>query len=184
MSSRSIRIATSIGLLAALAAPAAYAGLGDALSASGGNIVIRFEGSSASFDSLISVNGGPDLFPNHTTAVGTTFDLGFFAAGTPLDIVLSVVTTGDEFRTGPGAGNPDGLAHAFVTYNLGGDPGRTGVGFEDIFGGGDLDFDDHLFSFTNIRAVNAVPEPETYALMLAGLGVVGWAARRRKASRG
>ena len=24
-----------------------------------------------------------------------------------------------------------------------------------------------------------VPEPETYALLLAGLGVVGWAARRR-----
>jgi hypothetical protein len=26
-----------------------------------------------------------------------------------------------------------------------------------------------------------VPEPETYALMLAGLGVVGWTARRRRA---
>ena len=26
-----------------------------------------------------------------------------------------------------------------------------------------------------------VPEPETYALMLLGLGVVGWAARRRTA---
>jgi hypothetical protein len=25
-----------------------------------------------------------------------------------------------------------------------------------------------------------VPEPETYALMLAGLGVLGWASRRRK----
>ena len=27
-----------------------------------------------------------------------------------------------------------------------------------------------------------VPEPETYALMLAGMGVVGWAARRRRAA--
>ena len=27
-----------------------------------------------------------------------------------------------------------------------------------------------------------VPEPETYAMMLAGLGVVGWAARRRRAA--
>jgi len=27
-----------------------------------------------------------------------------------------------------------------------------------------------------------VPEPETYALMLSGLGVLGWAARRRKAA--
>jgi NAD-dependent oxidoreductase involved in siderophore biosynthesis len=25
-----------------------------------------------------------------------------------------------------------------------------------------------------------VPEPETYALMLAGLGIVGWAAKRRQ----
>ena len=32
-----------------------------------------------------------------------------------------------------------------------------------------------------IRAfVTAVPEPQTYALMLAGLGVLGWAARRKQ----
>lgn len=30
-------------------------------------------------------------------------------------------------------------------------------------------------------AVTPVPEPETYALMLGGLALVGWAARRRKA---
>ncbi|MEO8125343.1 MAG: PEP-CTERM sorting domain-containing protein [Burkholderiales bacterium] len=28
--------------------------------------------------------------------------------------------------------------------------------------------------------MTAVPEPQTYALMTAGLGVIGWFARRRR----
>jgi hypothetical protein len=35
--------------------------------------------------------------------------------------------------------------------------------------------------FTGSISVTAVPEPETYALLLAGLGVVGFVARRRSA---
>ncbi len=33
----------------------------------------------------------------------------------------------------------------------------------------------------NTLHIAAVPEPETYAMLLAGLGLVGWMARRRKA---
>jgi hypothetical protein len=55
--------------------------------------------------------------------------------------------------------------------------GVTGlfVGFEDIAFGGDKDFDDVLVLFTNI---SAVPEPETYAMLLLGLGLIGVFSRR------
>jgi hypothetical protein len=36
------------------------------------------------------------------------------------------------------------------------------------------------FLYAEPLAIGAVPEPQSYALMLAGLGLVGWAARRRK----
>lgn len=183
MSKTLTRLAAATALLASFAAPQAQAALGDALVAAGGHIVIRFEGSSAGFDSLISVNGSAEIFPNHSTPIGTEVDLGEFAAGTPLDIVLHVLNTGHFFHTGPGGNNPDFLPHADVVYGFGGEPGRTWVGFEDILGGGDHDYNDHTFSFTNIIEA-PVPEPSTYALMLGGLGVVGFLARRRKAARG
>ena len=36
------------------------------------------------------------------------------------------------------------------------------------------------FESTNFSIVRAVPEPETYALMLAGLGALGFISRRRR----
>lgn len=44
--------------------------------------------------------------------------------------------------------------------------------FESVRSGGDVTF--------TLTAVHAVPEPEAYAMMLAGLGLVGAAARRRR----
>ncbi len=71
-----------------------------------------------------------------------------------------------------------------ATYTiLGGDVGTT-VNFGNLFAGvtyvnwntdsfGDSEID-------NVTINSAVPEPETYAMMLAGLGLLGFAARRRK----
>lgn len=162
-------------LAAALAAPQAHAALGDSLFASGGEVEMRFEGSNARYDSLISVNGPPEIFPNHTTPVGTSLSIGSFDTGTRLDVVLHVLNTGQLFHTGPGDLNADGLPHALVTQT----DNRTFVSFEDIAGGGDRDYNDHMFSFTNVQTT-VVPEPSVYALMLAGLAAVGFAARRSR----
>jgi hypothetical protein len=53
----------------------------------------------------------------------------------------------------------------------------------DIFGFDSCCHDNHTsFGYVTISDFNvtAVPEPETYAMLLAGLGVIGFMARRRK----
>ena len=40
--------------------------------------------------------------------------------------------------------------------------------------------DDRIWNGNIHYSLSAVPEPETYAMMLAGLGLLGFAARRRK----
>ncbi|MRW85325.1 PEP-CTERM sorting domain-containing protein [Pseudoduganella sp. FT26W] len=37
------------------------------------------------------------------------------------------------------------------------------------------------FEFDNINITSAVPEAETWAMLLAGLGMLGWVARRQRA---
>ncbi|MBU3078628.1 DUF4114 domain-containing protein [Sphingomonas sp. XMGL2] len=67
-------------------------------------------------------------------------------------------------------------------------PGGTFLGFEDLNGGGDLNYNDLTFVFTNVTAgrpdagggAGAVPEPATWATMLLGFGLVGLLVRNRR----
>ena len=62
------------------------------------------------------------------------------------------------------------FVNAITSLSRFGTPGTPGSGFTVNNGGGNLNFQ-----------MAPIPEPETYALMLAGLGAIGWAARRRNA---
>jgi hypothetical protein len=179
--------------------------IGAQLFATGGHVVATFLGQSAGFTNDLYLFSAGDLihplaltgtvgpgyaeagliFSNHSTPPGTSIDLGNFAAGTELVFGIFVRDTGFTYFMGPAARNPDLLAHGAVDNGLAPPfpgflpppPGALGVGFEDIFGGGDLDYDDLGFGFTNV--VTAVPEPATLLLLGSGLAAAAWRGRRR-----
>jgi hypothetical protein len=158
------------------------------LVATGGEVRIYFAGSNAAFSSVINLASpgtqGP-FFPSHSTPVGSVISLGTFDPGTVLIFRLDVLSTGFQFFTGPAGTNPDNLVHAgYTQFIADGTIPANGllVGFEDQFGGGDFDYNDHQFVFTNVAPASSVPEPAGITLLLTGLTGVGAAVRRRRKS--
>jgi uncharacterized protein DUF4114 len=140
-----------------LAAPAEAQGvIGGKLYATGGTVDIVVQPSTAVFTTQLFL-----LRPDGTrenvalnTEVGKQVTVGPFAAGQELVFGITMLNDGPTFVMGPARRNPDGIAHAAVT--------ETGlriflVGFEDVFDGGDRDYDDNVFQFTGNLAPNRPP---------------------------
>lgn len=85
------------------------------------------------------------------------------------DAAFNIATTVNQTYT---AGISTGTAYWGADVNWGGNPYAGGTAF---YQGAEQSAADFRFR------VNAVPEPETYAMLLAGLGLMGAVARRRKA---
>jgi hypothetical protein len=142
-----------------------------------GNVTATYLGHSAAISNDLYLNSPSNglgiIFNNHATPIGTTFNLGTFTAGTELIFHIHAHRSGGadmtprDYYTGPADRNADGIMHAIVDSAYG--PNTTFVGFEDIWGGGDLDYDDLKFSFTNTKS-EALPEPATLLLFGSGLG--------------
>ncbi len=161
-----------------------------------GYIGAYFQSSSASYTNTLSllVNGvvtpqsSMGVLNNQTSDMGDYVNLGYVNAGDILTFQLKVLDTGDIWNSNS-AFNADGMNHVYSTGFSGdmalGVPAGTYVGFEDIYGGGDFDYNDQAFIFTNIstlaeKHISPVPEPETYAMLLIGLGLVAFTVRSRK----
>lgn len=140
-----------------------------------------FYAQDAGYNSTIGmrVNGAPATafgLPNHSSAYGLTFNLGSVNAGDSLVFELKVDDLGYSWYSAPSL-NSDLLNHAYATPWSGDSviPPGTYVGFEDLPGGGDRDYNDHQFVFTNV----SVPDGGM-TLMLLGGALVGLETLRRK----
>ncbi len=92
---------------------------------------------------------------------GTEVSLGTHAAGTIVRFMLRDLTSGYDYFTGNGSLNPDGIEHVMLTSTE--SPYAWEFGFEDVFDGGDMDFNDCMFLVENVLGTPGVVQPEVLA---------------------
>ncbi len=116
-----------------------------------------------SFDDVVVANGGFDGTFN-LTALTLSFQGQTYTLAQAMD---PYVQFEGGTLTGPNA--------RFVTTT-----GGT-LDLTSFFGASNFNYAAGGLDQGGTLTISAVPEPESYALMLGGLGLVGWMARRRKA---
>lgn len=125
--------------------------MGGQLFSTGGPVEVQVLSASAGLTSeLWLFEPGPARFIATNRQVGTVVQLGSFPSGA--ELVFGIRSSQGEFRMGPASRNPDGIVHAVVNFL---DDGSAIVGFEDLRGGGDRDYDDNRFHFRG----GIAPEP-------------------------
>lgn len=130
------------------------------------------------FDNLVAahIHAGPTAVPGSNAPVVWGFFGTPFNDNSPNDVVTTPFATGVGGTISGKWDAPEGNATTFAAQLTNILTGLSYINFHTVqFGGGEIR--------GRILAVTAVPEPETTALMLAGLTVLaGWARRRARRS--
>ncbi|MDI6886797.1 MAG: DUF4114 domain-containing protein [archaeon] len=105
------------------------------------DVTVTFQPSDAGCNNLYGLWSPDrrDLGWEHSTTPGTVFNLGHFPTGTELIFFIHHPCSGNTWLNGPGERNADGQVHAAIS-DLGFQTWQ--LGFEDLPGGGDRDFND------------------------------------------
>jgi len=168
--------------------PVFTSGLEDALitTALPGTLSVTFLGKEAGHQNLFAVAGTPLLNMLNNVAVGFT-DMTQVGAGA---LPFRFMDNNDGTAAPNGGNASNGVHGSYVIFGSrdkdGGWTALTSYGggtYDLIIGWNDgakvdADYDDHVLGLT----LAPVPEPGTYAMMLAGLAAMGFIARRRRAS--
>jgi Big-like domain-containing protein len=160
---------TTLACAATASAQAPPAGLGDQLFSTGGEITVEVRPATAGLTSELRLYNADGTF----TPVATNRELGRIvtlpARPTGEELLFGILVharrrlpgSNHVFKLGPGDRNPDGLAHGRVVAS---GERQFDVGFEDLFDGGDRDYDDNVFRFSGGLAPNRVPLADDQAL--------------------
>ena len=136
---------------------------------------------------VTSYNPPPTILrtANEPLMPGDFVDLGRMNGNTMLDffLIANGASGGQTTFSTQGSLNPDGINHVVsFAYAMQNSPYLI-LGFEDLLGGGDRDFNDLIFAVdigaVNIAALVATPEPATMATMAAFVGL-GWVLVRKQ----
>jgi hypothetical protein len=149
---------------ASASAQAPPAGLGDRLFSTGGDITVEVRPATAGLVSELRLYNADGTFIRIASNRDVGARVALPARPEGQELLFGIFVQGRTFMLGPGDRNPDGLAHAKVV-NSG--ERQYDVGFEDLFNGGDRDYDDNVFRFSGGLAPNAAPVADDQKLTVA-----------------
>ena len=153
---------------------------------SSGNPKLIFPDASSPVSTSSTSWNGVTRSANEPLLPGDFVDLGANPAGTSLDffIIGNGARGGRNVYSTNTSVNPDHFNHV-VAFTTPGSPYLM-IGFEDLYNGGDRDFNDVLFAVdigaVNLHALAAAPEPSMWMALASFVLPVAWLKRRRDAA--